>query len=308
LQRFKTNIKMSVLYKQTLLYKNKPKNLIFTLFIGIFLLFLAACGKKTASPVNTGTGKILATAYQENLYFNDIKGLVAENMTPEDSAKAINGAVQKWLRDRVMLHTVADKVRSTPEIDALVEDYRNSLLLQRYRSELSTNEPQNVDTTIAEAELKTTYDSLKTAFKNEETMLEADFVAIPAAWKDMAAFTKLWAKPDATADLEAFCTQNAEEYLVNKWLSFETLAAKMPKGALQESAMAANKTYTIKQPTTHYYIRIRKMQKKGDTPDFEAARDRLKSVILQQRKGSLWDKAIENAYQTELKNGQIEIK
>jgi hypothetical protein len=278
------------------------------LFLLIFTITIISCGKDNASVQNTGTGAVLATAYSENLYFDDIKPLVNANMTPEDSAKAVNGAVQKWLRDRVMLHTVADKVKTTPEIDALVEDYKNSLLLQRYRNELATEQPANTDTTVTETELKTTYDSLKTIFKNEATMLQADFVAIPAAWKDMAAFTKIWAKADATTELQTFCTQNAEEYLVNKWLSFETLAAKMPKGALVESSLAANKTYTIKQPTTHYYIRVRQIQKKGETPDLDAARDRLKMIITQQRKSSLWDKAVESAYQAALKSGNILLK
>ena len=86
------------------------------------------------------------------------------------------------------------------------------------------------------------------------------------------------------------------------------LAAKMPKGALVESSLAANKTYTIKQPTTHYYIRIRQMQKKGETPDLNAASDRLKMIILQQRKSSLWDKAVESSYQNALKKSEISIR
>jgi hypothetical protein len=278
------------------------------------LLFLiiqwTACGKSKPNAVvsNTGTGRILATAYGENLYYDNIGSLVSDNTTPEDSAKAINGAVQKWLRDRVMLHTVADKVKTTDEIEALVEDYRNSLLLQRYRAEMKIDNPEPSDTVLSQAELMRAYDSLKTVLSNEQTMLQCDFVAIPAAWKDMPAFLKLWNNATNPTELETFCTQNAEAYSVNKWLSFENLAAKLPKGALQESSLGNGKTFSVKKPDTHYYIRVRNLQAKGQTPSFEAAESRVRTILLQQRKGSLWDKAVESAYQAELKAGHIEIK
>ncbi len=277
----------------------------FFLIAFIFTLIISCGSKKTTDNTDAGGGKLLAAAYDEKLYFAEIQPLIQVNMTPEDSAKVVNGAVQKWVRERVMLHIVADKIKSTPEIDALVENYRNSLLLQQYKKEKQSEKP---DTAISEAQFKAAYDTLGSALTNELTMVNADFVAIPAVWKDMAAFTKIWANADDTKALTEFCTKNADGFFVNNWLSFDELAAKLPKGALSESSLGANKTFTVKKPDTHYYIRIRDVQKKGEIAKYESSKNRLRSIILQQRQTQGYTKIIEEAYQSELKAGRIEVK
>ena len=278
----------------------------------LFLLLFswAACQTKpqSAAQINATGSPILAAAYGETLYAANLAPLINPNMTAEDSARAINGAIQKWLRDRVMLHTVADKVKPTPEIEQLVDNYRNSLLLQRYREELAADKAPKTDTAVAESDLRAAYDSLKTTFANNTTLLNVTFVAIPARWKSLPQFEKLWADAKNEAALADFCKTNAEEFFVNKWLSYEELAAKLPKGALQESSLAANKTLSLKKADTNFYIRINEAQKKGETATFAAARDRLKAIVLQQRESSLWDKAVNAAYHAELKAGRIEIK
>jgi hypothetical protein len=281
--------------------------------IATALLLITGAIACTNSAKNTGAAtaagsRVLATAYGETLYANDLAPLINDSMPPEDSARAVNGAVQKWLRDRVMLHTVADKVKSSPEIEQLVENYRNSLLLQRYREELAADKSPKTDTAVAEADLHAAFDSLKTTFVNNVTQVNCTFVAIPARWKDLPQFEKLWADAKNDAALSDFCKKNAEEFIVNKWLSYDDLAAKLPKGALPESSLAANKKFTVKKADTYYYIRINEAQKKGETATYAAAHDRLKAIVLQQRTSSLWDKAVNAGYQAALKAGHIEIK
>ncbi len=279
---------------------------VFFILFSVFVIVNIQCGGKTATASTVANGdKLLASAYSENLYYSEIQPLIQENMTPEDSLKIVNGTIQKWIRDRVMLHVVADRVKSTPEIDALVENYRNSLLLQQYRREKQAERP---DTVITEAQFKAAYDTLGSTLANENTVVNADFVAIPAVWKDMAAFTKIWSNADDTKSLSDFCQKNAEGFFVNTWLSFDELAAKMPKGALQESSLAANKTFTIKKPDTHYYIRIRDLQKKGEVASLEASKKRLRAIILQERQTQGYTRLVEEAYQAELKAGRIELK
>lgn len=302
----KLPLKKPILYVP-IAVKNMNYKFIFFLGGSLFFSLLIGCKgeNKPQKAAADATDKALATAYDETLYFLEVQPLLTENMTPEDSLKTVNGVVQKWLRDRAMLHVVADRVQATPEIEALVENYRKSLLLHQYRLEKEGEKP---DTAISAEQFKAAYDTLGAALANNETMLLADFVAIPAVWKDMATFTKLWANAAETSALTEFCKKNADGFFVNTWLSYEDLAAKLPKNALPESGLAANKTWIIKKSDTHYYIRCREIQKKGDRASFEAAKTRLRAVIMQQRKTQNYTRLVEEAYQTELKARRIELK
>ncbi|MBK9630364.1 MAG: hypothetical protein IPO62_04755 [Saprospiraceae bacterium] len=49
--------------------------------------------------------------------------------TGEDSIRFLTQYSEKWLKDLSILEKAKMESTSTPEIDALVEDYKNSLLL-----------------------------------------------------------------------------------------------------------------------------------------------------------------------------------
>jgi hypothetical protein len=66
--------------------------------------------------------------------------------------------------------------------------------------------------------------------------------------------------------------------------------------------------FTIKKADTHYYIRIRNVQKKGEVANFEAAKKRLRAIILQERQTQGYTRIVEEAYQAELKAGRIQLK
>ena len=164
-----------------------------------------------------------------------------------------------------------------------------------------------VDTAIAPAQIKAAYDSLQEAFASPYTMVEADFLAVSTAWRDMPQVQKLWSDTKNPQNLEAFAQKNAEGFFVKKWLSLDELASKLPKGTLRESSLSPNKSFTAKSKEANYFIRINAMQKKGEKMSLEAATPQVKAVIIQKRKIAAWDAVVNATYQKELQAGRISL-
>jgi hypothetical protein len=269
------------------------------------LLFLAACGKnETPPPVGE---RVIASAYGNYLLETELKTMVAPNATPADSAKTVNSYIQKWLRNQILAHTAEKKYGEDPQIKALVEDYRQSLLINTYKTEsLQTN----TDTAVSIAELQTLYDTLKGQFVSAQTLVKVDFVVISANDNELPKFQQLWKdKKDKIGELTTFCQQHATDFILNSdnWMSFEALTAKLPSNTLFESGLSIGREANPRQNDKFYYVHIKDFQAKGVTLSFEAARPKVTKLAIEKKNRLRWDKMIEENYQNALKNKEIEL-
>ena len=102
--------------------------------IGIaFLLSLMGCDyvKKNSKEV------VVAECYGKYLFESDLEGLVPDNSTIMDSIQRVSSFIDSWVRRQVLLHQAESNLNKEDlDLDKQMEEYRNSLVIYAYESQL----------------------------------------------------------------------------------------------------------------------------------------------------------------------------
>jgi len=111
---------------------------------------------------------LLAQVGQNKLYYSQLDGMVTEEMTSQDSFLMTNAYVERWTREQVLLIEAERSLPSDIDVDALVEDYRRSLLRLNYEELILKTK---LDSLITDAELEAFYEKNKDQYQLEKPIL-----------------------------------------------------------------------------------------------------------------------------------------
>ena len=129
----------------------------------LLLLLLAALSACTAVS-DSGKGEVVAKVYGNYLYEADLEGLVSSGTSKQDSIMLVKRFIDNWIRKRLLIRQ-AEKNLTAAQTDfsKKLEDYRTSLLIYTYETELIK---QKLDTVVSEAEITAYYENNKQNFSN----------------------------------------------------------------------------------------------------------------------------------------------
>ena len=105
--------------------------------IGAVLLLVLAVGCQEV-PRYLGGGKaVLAEAAGKKLYVRDVKTVIPQGVTGEDSAAFVTRYVKKWVHKQLKLREAEELFADAEQdIDSLVEEYRQALLIRKFDQHL----------------------------------------------------------------------------------------------------------------------------------------------------------------------------
>ncbi len=120
----------------------------------------------------------VARVGEHYLYRDDLKGLPAEGLSPEDSAALVSNYINNWatkelLFSKAQLNLPPEKIA---EYEALVADYRADLYARAYKEALVA---QAADTVVGRSELEAFYEAEKENFRLQEKLVQLRFVELP---------------------------------------------------------------------------------------------------------------------------------
>ena len=96
-------------------------------------------------------------APDEYLYESDIVGLVPENTSIHDSIVLVRNYINNWVQTQLMVQQAKKNlVIQQLDLDKQLENYRNSLIIYHYETELIR---QKLDTVVSEQQVETYYNS-----------------------------------------------------------------------------------------------------------------------------------------------------
>ena len=129
----------------------------------ILMLSLLSCQNKNVD----NNDRVVASVYGKNLYHSDLQDVVYEGMTPADSIMRVKAFIKEWVVKQLVIHQ-AEKNLDATELDfsKQLEDYRNSLIIYKYESQLFE---QKLDTIVSDEEIANyiSNNNLSPAFDNE---------------------------------------------------------------------------------------------------------------------------------------------
>jgi hypothetical protein len=273
------------------------------------LLWLTLTPSCRQDSVTGSDDLLLARAYTSRLYLSDVAGIVPPGSFPEDSALILKRYVDNWVRQQVFLHHATlnlDPARM--DYEKKIQDYKNSLIIFSYETELVKNE---MDTVITEAQILEYYEQNSQSFKLLESIVKVIYVKVPLDAPDLRTLRRLYRSddPDDLMLLEDYCVQHAANYFTEQenWLLFSELLRELPlQVSNPESYLTQNRHVELSDEYYRYFLNIQDYKLKGSVSPLSFERDNVRSIILNRRKHSFINLKREELFQQALQSDNFE--
>ena len=252
--------------------------------IGIaFLMLLAGCDdyfQKSSKEV------VVAECYGKYLYESDLKGIVPEGTSIMDSIQRVSTFIDSWIRRQVLVHQAENNLdKDKLDLKKQVEEYRNSLIIYEYESQLIN---QKLDTVVSEDAIAEYYEQNKEDFQLRNTMVRVVYVIVDEECKQKDDFEKLLSDPDTlllqNIDIQANYYAVKSYVDVDHWMRLDDLTEIIPIEILNVESFLKKNTFVCFDMNEYtYMVRFVDYLLEESTSPLEMVRDNIKSVILAQR-------------------------
>ena len=255
--------------------------------IGIALLaLLAGCDyfQKSSKEV------VVAECYGKYLYESDLQGIVPEGVGTMDSIQRVSTFIDSWVRRQLLIHQAENNLdKEALNLDKQMEEYRNSLVIYAYESQLID---QKLDTIVNDDEIAEYYEQNKEDFQLRNTMVRVVYVILDEDCKQKADFKKLLNNPDTlmlqNIDIQATYYAVKSYVDVDQWMRLDELTNIVPIQIFNtESFLKKNKFVSFDANNYTYMVRFVDYLLEESTSPIDMVRDNIKSVILAQRKQAM---------------------
>ena len=278
-----------------------------SLVIGAFVLFLlTGCEyfEKSSKEV------VLAECYGKYLYESDLKGIVPQNTTIMDSIQSVSNFIDSWVKRQTLIHQAENNLdKEELDLKKQLEEYRNSLVIYAYESQLIN---QKLDTVVTEDEIEAYYEQNKENFQLRNTMVRVAYVIIDENSKQKEAIQKLMSDRDTlllqNIDIQA-TYYAAKSYLdVDHWMRLDELTNIVPIEIFNaESFLKKNQFVSFDMNDYTYMVRFIDYLLEESTSPIEIVHDNIKSIIIEHRKQALIEKMRTSVYNKAKKERAFEV-
>lgn len=280
---------------------HRPIIFILVLFLSASCSLLPGRGKKP-DPV--------ARVNDTYLYPDDLEGLVPPGTDSKDSLDLVKTYINNWIRQQLLLQQAENNLSSAKrDFSRELEQYRNSLIMYEYESELVK---QKLDTVIPEKEISEYYQANQSNFRLRENIVRAGYIIAPESSAAIGRMRNLLRsdKPSDMETLESLCQQNATSFSLEPetWISFNTLQKAIPVSATdQEEFLNENRYFEIQDSVSRYMVRIFEYKTKESVSPLSFEVQNIRAIILNKRKMELLSRMEEDLFNDALKKNKFEI-
>lgn len=266
--------------------------------IAILLLGVILFGCKEEQGHKVGEG-VVASVKQQELTQEEVADMVPNSSSAEDSVYLAKTYIESWIREQVLLNYAENFLsEEQKDFDEELEKYRTSLIIYAYEKAFLK---QNLDTVVSEKDIRDYYNSNPSYFQLKEPIVKVDYFILPDSLDDLAEFKKLFNKAnyEKSTELEQYCVDNDAKYYFgdNQWRYLSEIAKKIPLDNIPErTILQKNKSQLIEKNGKLFFLKIVDFMLKGNNSPVSLQEDKIKDIIINQRKIKLLNELHEDTY------------
>ena len=276
----------------------------------IFTVVLPALVSCRAISSFLSNDEIVAQVGQEKLYKSAIDMVVPKGLSPEDSTRLAARYISSWASEHVYLKIAEEQLsKSEKDVTKELEDYRRSLLKYRYE-QLYVNE--RLDTTVTQEDVEEYYNANQSKFILDRPVIKARYLNIDKNSPVLKQIRKRMSSQDANdlveADSLAFSSALKFTTWDNRWIDMAVLAKEYT--ADWSDLQAKLSKGWIESVDTVGYMRltyIPEIIQKGQVAPVEYCSERIKDIIISERKHDLISSLEQDLLNDARDNGQFVI-
>lgn len=252
----------------------------------------------------------IARANESYLFVEDIKKLVAEGTSKEDSTLIVNNFINRWatqelLIDRAMVNLTEEKLAT---FEKLTQDYKNALYTEAYKSAIVSKQ---LDSAITEVEFADFYEKNSHNFKLKEELLKVRYIVVDENYSNLASAKQLFIRfnKNDKKKLNALSIQ-FKDYNLNDsvWVKREALVSLFPiLKENNEQVLKKSNFSQLQDSLGVYLVKVEDVLLPNDTAPFTYIEPTIRQIILNKRKLELIKKLEKDITKDAIKNKNFEI-
>ncbi len=254
------------------------------LFFNIFLFVLLAAACKRG---NSDLEKPILTVGDHVLTMEEVGNAIPANSTEEDSTIIANDYVKRWMNSELMLRkAVLNLSKDEQNVDALIEEYRRSLLVSLYQQKLLD---QKYSPMITDSEIEHYYNSMRENFHLRENIFKGLFVCFSKNTPKLDEFKQLLRLRDGEDLLNAkgFIVQYARrsEDFLDTWVPVSFVNRMLPDNiSSEEDFLRSRRVYQAEDQEYIYFVVAKESCFIDQYEPLEYAKDKIKSILLNKKR------------------------
>ena len=272
----------------------------------IFTLFLSTCqGNKTEIK-----GEVIVSVYGKKRYKTLLENIVYEGISYNDSVVRAKFYIDKWVHNQLLIRQAENNLTSEQlDFSKRLEEYRNSLVINKYETELIN---QNLDTEVTEDQIYDYYNNNSSEFRLNRDIVRIASVSLPNDSKKKWVFTKLFRDYDSLMvdSLTSLANQYALSYDFNiqEWHDFEEVINNYElKVKDNKSFLNDKKFFIVNNDDIYTLVKICECRFVGDESPCEMEMDRIKYIILSNRKKELLENLYDDLYAKAIQDKAFDV-
>lgn len=276
------------------------------LVVGV-LVTLGAC-RELPSPFEYD--RVVAQVGDKKLRESDVQSIYAQAVTAEDSTALLEIYVDRWVKKELKLRAAETLFRDSEEaIEAMVAEYRNSLLTRRLDQYYVD---QELDTLFTDAQIEEYYNRHPSDFRLDRTVVRGRQMLVPSNFRQT---TKLREAMRSTSDEKLqdwrdMCQKNSieiQEY--TSWVDYSEFLSTLPtsRGRKYEELLKQDVLQEMRVDDGRYYFVITDIRRAGDAAPLERVRETIKRILFNQRQSEIIRSHEEQIYEHALASGELRI-
>jgi hypothetical protein len=276
-------------------------------YILLLVLFVTfACQKKSQNE-----GKKVAQLGEKILYLSEIQMVMPDKIKAKDSIEFVERYIEGWLRKQ-LLYQEASKNTSIDEteLQKRLEEYKYALLTHEFEKQYVA---KHFSDKVSDEEIKEFYEKNSQEFELRQNIVKAIFIKLDAKSKEKDNFIKLM-KSEKEEDREVLtqlCNEKAISYYLQDttWIDFDELVRLTPFEGVPNKVnfLKNNKFSQMQEGDFVYLLHIKEYKISEQISPLEFVKERIRSMILNQRKTTLIKKLEDELYKKAQKNNEFQI-
>lgn len=279
--------------------------------LSLLVLGILASGCNQLNLYTEDKGEVLARMGEHELYANDITRLIEPGLPAKDSLAALQSLVDNWIRKEVKTAAAEAALSGhSDEIEAMVAQYRSSLVTYQYEQEWLSD---RLDTTVTTEQIRAYYDDNRDAFRLAGPIVKARIVRLPSGLRQSRKLEEMFRSERETDrnDFLNICQKN--QYQTNdfssEWTDFSTVVRHIPFSQSNfDEFLRTRKYYDVEDDQYKYMMAIDAYRSTGDYSPMERETANICKIILNKRRQTLLTTLEDSLYRAAQNQQLIDIR
>ncbi len=283
-------------------------------FFIALILFFQSCDliKRKKDEINNGIQrKAIARVTNTLLYEDELKGIVPEKTTKDDSAARINAYVNSWVRKQLVMQEALKTISiDEAEVERKVLDYRYSLIGYEFQNYYIQ---QHLNDSVSEQEIDGYYKQHLDNFILKQNIIRGTYIKVAKDAPRTKRIKDLMfsSKEKEKHELKSYCLSFSAAYHIadSSWIEFDKLTVNSPLADFPNKIQFL-KTYPYFETSDQgflYFLKVDGYKISDNVSPLEFVRQDIKNIILNKRKVELAKKLEDEVYENAAKRKDFEV-